>query len=338
MDISIEMEKLGINTFTNFAANTSLTNELSSNSRLDEVVATSSNVRSETKPLNTFKDNQNRDSTANTESIPSTSNSATIPSEKPKQKNVTTPKHNSTTPRMVGARIVAEKEKTAAKAPNRRQQLQNGTVKQGRVTKRTGIHKGGPNRRSIDRQLEKRPKGANQGFNQSTIPQGPNIGGPNPGQHGPLMGQPRPLMGRANGPMMNPGGPLMGGPHGTFTGGQTNNTPPMGGPPMAAGFMGPQGPMMDGPMGPMNPQGHMGPGGPMGPMGPCGPMRDNPMMHAQMRAAQHHAAKQQQQRNARGRGARQGGAGQKRGDRKMKGGAKKGGEKNMPNKDVLMNY
>ena len=235
-------------------------------------------------------------------------------------------------------------DKTVAKTPNRRPQTQNNAAKQGRVTKRIGTNKGGraiggashgPNRRSVERQLA---SNRNQGYHQIPRPGVPNMAGPNQGPNRPIMGQPAPLMGGANGPMMNPGGPLMGGPHGTFTGGQTNNGPPMGGPPMGPGFMGPQGPMMDGPMGPMNPHGHMGPGGPMGPMGPGGPMRDNPMMHAQIRAAQHHAAKQQQ-RNARGRGPRPGGgAGQKRLDRKMKGGAKKGGEKNMPNKDVLMNY
>lgn len=327
MDISIEMEKFGINPYTTLPATTYASNEvsvLSSISTLDEVVTTPSQAASVTTPLKKNKGNPNSNSINNIVSVPSTSNANTS-SEKPKQKNVTNPK---TTP--TANKKTAENEKTGAKTPNRRQQNQTNGVKQGRVMKRNGINKGGrgggsamqgPNRRSAERQLVKRSRGGN------------HMGGPNQGPVRPLMGPPGPMMGGPNAPMMNPGGSMMGGPHGTFTGGPTNNGPPMGGP----GFGGPQGPMMDGPMGPMNPQGPMGPGGPMGPMGPRGPMRPNPMMQAQMRAAQHHAAKQQQ-RGIRGRGPKPGGSGQKRGAGKVKGGVKKGGEKNMPNKDVLMNY
>ena len=326
MDISIEMEKFGINPYTSLSATTYAANEtsvLSSVSTLDEVATTSSQAISVTTPLKKNKGNSNINSINSTASVPSTSNASTS-SEKPKQKNVANSKVTPT-----ANKKTAEKEKTGAKTPTRRQQNQMNGVKQGRVMKRNGVNKGtrgggnatnGPNRRSAERQLVKRPRNGN------------NMGGPNQGPR-PLMGPPGPMGGGPNAPMMNPGGPLMGGPHGTFTGGPANNGPPMGGP----GFVGPQGPMMNGPMGPMNPQGPMGPGGPMGPMGPRGPMRPNPMMQAQMRAAQHHAAKQQQ-RSIRGRGAKPGGSGQKRGAAKAKGGVKKGGEKNMPNKDVLMNY
>lgn len=315
MDISIEMEKFGINPYTTLSATSSNTNELSMVSSIatqDEFVATPSSGISKTAPVKT-----NQNSISNTESAPSTSDGTTS-GEKPKQKNVTNSKVTPTANKNTA--------KTTAKTPNRRQQNQNNVIKQGRITKRGGVNKGGrpvgPNRRSAERQNEKRSKGGNF------------LGGPNQGPNRPLMGQPGPLMG---GPMMNPSGPLMGGPHGTFTGGPTNNGPPMGGPPVGPGFGGPQGPMMDGPMGHMHPHGPMGPGGPMGPMGPRGPMRDNPMIQAQMRAAQHHASKQQQ-RNTRGRGPRRGGIGNKGGEKKIKGGVKKGGEKNMPNKDVLMNY
>jgi len=316
IDISIEMEKFGINPYTTnvLVANVYDSNEvstLSSVATLDEIAAIPSDA-SAANSAKKVENNLNTNSITNTDSVPSTSNGITS-SEKPKQKNVATSK-----PTPTANKKTAENEKAAAKTPTRRQQNQNNSVKQGRVVKKTGVHKGGrggatqgPNRRSVERTVDKRSR----------------RGGGNQGPNRPPMGQPGPLMGGPmgpNGPMMNQGGPIMGGPHGTFTGGPANNGPPMGGPPV--GFGGPQGPMMDGPMGPM------GPGGPMGPMGPRGPM-GNPMMEGQMRAAQHHASKQ---RNARGRGSRPGGAGQRRGDKK--GGAKKPGEKNMPNKDVLMNY
>merc|ERR1712226_798923 len=289
MEISIEMEKFGINPYTTLTTTTHASTDVSDLSSIstlnDSSAAAHSKVVTQKSPVKKVKDNQIPNSINNVESIPSTSNSSSL-GEKPKQKNINTPK---TTPNT--NKKTVEGDKTTAKAPNRRQQNQNNAVKQGRVTKRNGANKGGIiNRRSAERQLDRRPKGGNR------------MGGPTQGPNRPLMGPP--------GPMMNPGGPLMGGPHGTFTGGPANNGPPMGGPPMGNGFGGPQGPMME------------------GPMGPRGPMGDNPMMQAQMRAAQHHAAKQHQ-RNNRGRVPRPGGSGQKRGDKKIKGGVKKTEEKNM---------
>ena len=95
MDISIEMEKLGINPFTNPTTSACMTSELSevrSNATSD---AAPSLVTSETPILKKCNENQNNASTSNPESVASTSTvKASI--EKPKQKNVTTSKagHN----------------------------------------------------------------------------------------------------------------------------------------------------------------------------------------------------------------------------------------------------
>jgi len=94
MDISIEMEKFGINPYTTLTATESTINdvsELPSIATQVEFVQTPPSVVQKTTPLKKSTDNQNSDSISTTESVPSTSNGNTS-IEKPKQKNVTNAK------------------------------------------------------------------------------------------------------------------------------------------------------------------------------------------------------------------------------------------------------
>ena len=152
------MEKFGINPYTTLAATAYESNDVSTLSTvatLDEVTAIPSDVPA-TNSTKKIENNQNSNSITNTESVPSTSNGITS-SEKPKQKNVATSK-----PTPTANKKTTENEKAAAKTPTRRQQNSNNSVKQGRVVKKTGLNKGGrggasqgPNRRSVERQLER---------------------------------------------------------------------------------------------------------------------------------------------------------------------------------------
>merc|ERR1711997_877335 len=109
MEISIEMEKFGINPYTTLTATThALTDmsDLSSISTLnDSSAAAHSKVVTQKSPVKKVRDNQIPNSISNVESIPSTSNSSSS-GEKPKQKNITTSK---TTPNTNKKTVEGEK-------------------------------------------------------------------------------------------------------------------------------------------------------------------------------------------------------------------------------------